>query len=180
MAHRCRPFTSLEECLNPVYFDAWGRVAAVKKCIDSGFYNIQQKAYRRISQHGSATIVMPELSGNPEVVQYISNLFLQLYNQEKQVEVCFDSEKSNKNDILVEWVPISLVRTQYAIPTGWDDNEEEYTWQDVLANSHEYPSSSTDFGPPLEFQLRAQEEKVQNIQKYIDKLDKQTNDLTKQ
>lgn len=123
---------------------------------------------------------MPELSGTPEVVRYISNLFLQLYNQEKKVEVYFDSEKSNKNDILVEWVPISLVRAKYAIPVGWDDNEEEYTWQDVLENYHEYPSSSTDVGIPLEIQLKAQEEKVQNIQKYIDNFDQQLDHLHKQ
>lgn len=173
MSRRCRPLTSLEECLNPIYFQAWGRVASVKECIDLSFYNIQQKVYRRIGQHGSATIVLPELSGNSEIVQYISNLFLQLYNQEEHVEVCFDSEKSNKKDILVTWVPFSLTRTKYAIPVGWDDNEKDYSWQDVLKNCHEYASSSSDVGPPLKFQLKAQEEKIRNIQQHLDHLHKQ-------
>lgn len=95
---------------------------------------------------------------------------MQLCNEEQYIQVCFDSEKSNKKDILVQWVPISLVRPKFAIPVGWDDNEKEYTWQDVLDNSHEYPSSSTDFGPPLEFQIKAQEEKIKNIQKNLDHL----------
>ena len=170
MTRRCRPFTSLDECLNPVYFEQWGKGPTVKECINLGFYQIQQKAYRRIGQQGSATIVLPPLTGNPAVVQYISNLFIQLYNEEKYIQVCFDSEKSNKKDILVQWVSIALVRPPYAIPVGWDDNEREYTWQDVLRNGHEYSSSSTDFGPPLEFQIKAQKEKIKNIQKHLDHL----------
>ncbi len=98
---------------------------------------------------------------------------MQLCNEEKDIHVCFDSEKSKRQDILVQWVPISLMRPKYAIPVGWDDNEKEYTWQEVLDNSHEYPSSSTDFGPPLEFQLKAQEEKIKNIQTHLDNLRKQ-------
>jgi hypothetical protein len=163
----------LDECLNPVYFEQWGRVPSVKDCINQGFYQIQRKAYRRITQHGSATIVLPPLTGFPGVVQYISSLFMQLCNEEKDIHVCFDSEKSKRQDILVQWVPISLMRPKYAIPVGWDDNEKEYTWQEVLDNSHEYPSSSTDFGPPLEFQLKAQEEKIKNIQTHLDNLCKQ-------
>ena len=170
MTHRCRSFTSLDECLNPVYFEQWGRVTAVKECINLGFAQIQRKAYRRISQYGSATIVLPSLTGTPVVVQYISSLFMQLCNEEQDIQVCFDSEKSNKKDILVQWVPISLVRPKYAIPVGWDDNEKDYTWQEALDNSHEYPSSSTDFGPPLELQIKAQEEKIKNIQKHLDHL----------
>jgi hypothetical protein len=170
MARRCRSFTSLDECLNPVYFEQWGSVPSVKECIHLGFAQIQQKAYRRISQHGSATIVLPPLTATPVVVRYISSLFMQLCNEEQYIQVCFDSEKSNKKDILVQWVSISLVRPKFAIPVGWDDNEKEYTWQDVLDNSHEYPSSSTDFGPPLEFQIKAQEEKIKNIQKNLDHL----------
>jgi hypothetical protein len=168
MTRRCRFFTSLDECLNPVYFEQWGSVITVQGCINIGFYNIQQKAYRRISQHGSATIVLPPLTGNPAVIQYISSLFVQLCNEEKDIQVYFDSEKSNKKDIMVQWVPISLERFKYAIPVGWDDNEKDYTWQEARDNSHEYPSSSTDFGPPLELQIKAQEEKIKNIQKHLD------------
>lgn len=171
MTRRCRPFTSLDECLNPVYFEQWGKGPSVKECINLGFYQIQQKAFRRISHNGSATIVLPPLSGTPVVVRYISSLFTQLCNEEKDIQVCFDSEKSNKKDILVQWVPIALGRPKYAIPVGWDDNEKEYTWQEVLDKSHEYPSSSTDFGPPLEIQIKAQKEKIKNIQKHLDRLD---------
>ena len=173
MPRRCRSFTSLDECLNPVYFEQWGRVPSVKECINLGFYQIQQKAYRRISQQGSATIVLPPLTGNTAVVEYISSLFTQLCNEEKDIVVYFDSEKSSKKDILVQWVPFSLVRPKYAIPVGWDDNEKDYTWQEALDNSHEYPSSSTDFGPPLELQIKAQEEKLKKIQTHLDQINAQ-------
>jgi len=152
--------------LNPVYFEEWGRVVSVKDCIKSCFGNIERKACRRIDQRGSATIVLPPLVTTPTVVEYISTLFLELYNQERYIEVCFDTEKSNKCDILVEWVPISLSRPDDAIPVGWADDEEEYTWQDVVTNGHHYPSSSTAVWPPLEYQLKAQQEKIKNLQKH--------------
>jgi len=167
---RCRGFKSLDECVNPIYYTTWGCSVTVKQCIANCFYIIEQKAYRRISHHGYVNLILPNFTTTSrETLEYIHHLCTQLVLTEKSIEIIIGTEKRNKHDIVVNFVPFSLQRGANCIPVSWQDNEKDYSWQQVIDNPQYYSSSSTDVNvwPPLEYQIKAHQEKINKIQQNI-------------
>lgn len=160
---RNRGFTSLDECVNPIYYKAWGSIVTVQKVIKSSFDVIEQKLYRRIATYGYVNLIIPNLKANMEILKYIYSLCMQLVSP--HIKIMVGNEKWNKQDIVLDFVPFTLKKTsKYSIPIGWNDNEEDYTWQDVIENGQYYSSSSTDIWPPLEYRIKATQEKIAQIQ----------------
>ena len=62
---RNRGFTSLDECVNPIYYKAWGSIVTVQNAIKSSFKAIEQKLYRRIATYGYVNLIIPD--GNIEI-----------------------------------------------------------------------------------------------------------------
>jgi hypothetical protein len=175
---RNRGFTSLNECINPIYFDVWGHFVTVKECIRHCFFIIKQKAYRRISQHGHVNLILHDFTTTSrETVGYIHQLCMELVTAEKDIEIIIGTEKWNKNDIVVKFVPFSLQRGKYCIPVGWQDNEKDYSWQQVIDNPQYYSSSSTDVWPPLEYQKLAHLEKINQMQQKINQMQQKINQI---
>ena len=166
---RCRGFKSLDECVNPIYYNTWGCSVTVKQCIANCFYTLEQKAYRRISQHGYVNLILPDFTTSRVTLEYIHQLCTQLVATEKNIQIIIDTEKWNKHDIVVNFVPFCLQRRANCIPVSWQDNEKDYSWQQVIDNPQYYSSSSTDVNvwPPLEYQIKAHQEKINKIQQNI-------------
>ena len=176
---RSRGFTSLNECINPIYFDVWGHFVTVKECIRHCFFLIKQKAYRRISRHGHVKLILHNFTTTSrETVGYIHQLCTELVAVEKDIEIIIGTEKWNKHDIVVKFVPFSLQRGGNCIPVCWHDDEKNYSWQQVFDNPQHYPqyfsssssSSSNDVWPPVEYQKVAHLEKINQIQQNINQI----------
>ena len=164
--NRDRNFTSLHECVNPIYHKAWGHCVTVKHAIDVSFYQIEQRAYRIHSKFGYLNIVIPNLRTHNEILQYLYTFFLRFTGT--TISVVVGSAKRNRHDIVVKFVPLTRHKRKYAIPVGWCDNIKDYTWQQVLDNGQHYSSSSTDVWPPHEYKIRAQIEKVEILRKQVE------------
>jgi len=134
--YRRRILTSLSECVNPIYHQAWGSGVTVKHVIDSCVDDIERIAYRRLSKYGHVRVILPLID-----FAYIYSLFARFVGT--NITVVIGDGKWYNHDIQVVLVPFSTTRPRYAIPIGWDDNEHDYTWQQVNDNIHTYPSSST-------------------------------------
>ena len=160
---RKRGFKHLTECVNPEYHDAWGTFVTVKDVIDHCIWVIEDRAFRRLAKYGYLSVLLPDMTGKPKILSYIYNsLRAKFFGHDITLEL--GDEKYRRQDIVIKCVPMSLEKPRNAIPVGWDDNLPKWTWQDVIDFAG-YPTGSKDIWPPLEYKLRAQREKVQDLEK---------------
>ena len=163
---RCRGFKSLNECINPEYHRAWGHGVTVKDCIDNAIFHIVCKAMRRYGKHGYLTVFLPDFNGKPKILEHI---FFSLKKEFHgyDIELAIGDEKYRRQDIVVQFVPLTPEKPKYAIPVGWNDNLDQWTWKNVCEYGG-YPTSSTQIWPPEEYKMKARIEAQRQALKDLD------------
>ncbi len=172
---RCRGFKSLDECVNPEYHNEWGHCVTVKDCIDCAIFHIVDKAMRRWGKHGYLTVLLPDFNGKSKILEHI---FFSLTRQFQgyNIELAIGDEKYRKQDIIVQFVPMSLKKPKYAIPVSWNDDLPTFTWQNVI-DFGGYSSSSKDVWPPEEYKMKA---RIEAQREALRNLDKQRHQVLKE
>ena len=169
---------TLDMPLKPIFIKKWGQVT-VKDVLDNVFALLWDKALRKACKVGECTIVFPEkwehcsnamfsylktqlqrlrLNSMVEAPQYNCKVQIDTFSHSgKYIEVCetaFHLNDARKNIV--------------DIPTHWDDNEKEWTWNDVCNNRHFYSSSSSSNGQPWKlYKQKAQMETVRTKQQNV-------------
>ena len=159
---RCRKFKHLDECVNHEYHGEWGRPVTVKDAIMYSIYCIEDRALRRISNCGELNVLLPNFIAKTQIVKYIFNTFTYKF-QGTHVNLLIGDTKFGKNDIVVNFVPLTEHRPKFGIPVSWNDDLPQWTWKDVIAHGEYFSSSSTSIWPPLEYKLKAQRELVEQL-----------------
>ena len=80
------------------------------------------------------------------------------------IELAIGDEKYRKQDIVVQFVPLTPEKPKYAIPVGWNDNLEQWTWKNVCEYDG-YPTSSTQIWPPEEYKIKARKQNMNKATK---------------
>lgn len=157
---RSRPFSSLNECVNPEYM-LGGNNVTVKDTMDYCIQRIFTKALQRRNRGYRVTIQLPNYNGKRSILQHI---FMTL--SDKLVDgISIDvGEEAFWPDVDVKFVAMSANIPDLCLPVRWHDNLPDWTWECVCQHPELYSSGSKDVWPPAHYKMRAQRDRLQRMQ----------------
>ena len=159
MAKRCRPFRSLNECVNPEYM-RFGNIVTIGETITHCIGRIVEKARQRQNRGYVVTIYLPNFTGKRSIMQHIFMEFSELIRG-MNVKLDISDEEVYYPDLDVSFCAMNVDLPDMSIPVCWDDQLTDWTWEHVCANPQYYSTSSSDVWPPVHYSMRATRERQQ-------------------
>jgi hypothetical protein len=160
---RSRTFKSLNECVNPKYLKHWNYAVTVKDAIDFSITRIVDVALRKRNRGYEVRVLLPDYTGCRSIMEHIFVSLSAQFSNHRDIELAIGDEKMHAGDIVIEFVAMATHPAKRTIPIRWEDELNDWTWCNVVANGGLYPSSSTDVWPPTEYKIRADRENMRQL-----------------